>query len=84
MCKGFILRLQRFLTEGDDRPKREAEVNTIGRRLRRVVVDPEELRDTLSRTSDVVKEKDIIQQYAEDLVSRKENLKEIKCCLLYN
>ena len=65
-----------------ERPKHKAEVNTSGRRLRRVVASLEEIRDKLSGTSDVVKEKHIIQQYAEDLVSHKENLKEIECCLL--
>ena len=84
MCESFILRLQKLLTKGDERPKCEAEVNTSGRRLRRVVASLEEIRDKLSGTSDVVKEKHIIQQYAEDLVSHKENLKEIECCLLYN
>ena len=34
MCESFILRLQKLLTKGDERPKCEAEVNTIRRRLR--------------------------------------------------
>ena len=51
MCKGFILRLQKLLTEGDERPKHEAEVNTIGRRLRRVVVGLEELKRQTKRNN---------------------------------